>query len=344
VPYLGLLRTSFLFGGLNVAVGLWTLYLFKDRISQKNNLMIIGSIFFVLIVGGFIGSQRMLHFAEGLKYGAPIVYKKQSKYQRLVITQQNEGFRLFLNGNLQFDSRDEYRYHEALIHPALAALKDPRHVLVLGGGDGLAVREILKYPTIESITLVDLDPAMTKIFSTNPMLVELNEGSLKNPKVKVINDDAFIWLRQNKRVFDFIAIDFPDPSNYSLGKLYSKSFFLELRKALNPNGLFSIQSTSPYFARESYWCVASTIEEAGFKITPYHAYVPSFGEWGYFIGAFGPYLKPKSFPEGLKFLTKTSIEPLFDFPPDMKRIKVPAQKLNNQILVHLFEKEWSRVN
>lgn len=344
VPYLGLMRTAFLFGGLNVAVGLWTLHLFKDRLNGTRRLSLLGILFFVLISAGFISSQRILHFAEGLKYGAPIVYKKQSAYQRLVITQQSQGFRLFLNGNLQFDSKDEYRYHEALIHPGLATLKNPRHALVLGGGDGLAVREILKYPTIESITLVDLDPAMTKIFKTNPMLVALNKDSLNHPKVKVINDDAFIWLRNNQRVFDFIAIDFPDPSNFSLGKLYSHSFFLELKRALSPSGLFSIQSTSPYFARESFWCVGKTIEEAGFKLAPYHTYVPSFGEWGYFIGSFDDYTKPKSLPKNLKFLTISGLNNLFQFPPDMEKVEVEAQRLNNQILVRLFEKEWSRVN
>lgn len=344
VPYLGLLRTSFLFGGLNVAVGLWTLYLFKDKVIQTKKLTGLGLIFFILICAGFIGSQNILHFAEGLKYGSPIVYKKQSPYQRLIITQKNEGFRLFLNGNLQFDSQDEYRYHEALIHPALATLNEPKNILVLGGGDGLAVREILKYPSVEKITLVDLDPAMTQIFQTNPMLVELNKNSLNHSKVTVINDDAFIWLRNNREQFDFVAIDFPDPSNYSLGKLYSQSFFDELKRSLRPNGLFAIQSTSPYFARESFWCVGQTIEEAGFQIAPYHTYVPSFGEWGYFIGSFTAYQRPTTLPKDLRFLTIKGLDNLFSFPPDMERLKVPAQRLNNQILVRLFEKEWSRVN
>lgn len=344
VPYLGLLRTSFLFGGLNVLVGLWTLYLFRDKLVHTKKLSLLGTLFFLLISAGFISSEKVLHFAEGLKYGAPIVYKKQSAYQRLVITQEKEGFRLFLNGNLQFDSKDEYRYHEALVHPGMATLKNPRHVLVLGGGDGLAVREILKYPSVESITLVDLDPAMTNIFKTNPMLVNLNEGSLNNKKVTVINDDAFIWLRNNKRVFDFVAIDFPDPSNFSLGKLYSHSFFMELKRALGPESLFSIQSTSPYFARESFWCVGKTIEEAGFNLAPYHTYVPSFGEWGYFIGSFSEYKRPTQLPQGLKFLTLQGLESLFQFPPDMDKVEVEAQRLNNQILVRLFEKEWSRVN
>lgn len=347
VPRLGLMRTSFLFGGLNILVGLWTLHLFKKKVENPQRIAATGILFGLLILGGFIGSGKILHFAEGLKYQDPIVFKKQSQYQKLVLTRDNQSIRLFLNGNLQFDSQDEYRYHEALVHPGMAATKEPKHVLVLGGGDGMAVREILKYPSVQSVTLVDLDPAMTELFKKNPMMTELNGNSLNHTKVKVINDDAFIWLKNNKRVFDFIVIDFPDPSSYSLGKLYSKVFFKLLRRALTPEGVFTIQSTSPYYARESYWCVAQTIEEAGFTVSPYHAYVPSFGEWGYFVGGTNPFSIPKlpSFLEkDLKFLNQQNLENLFVFPKDMARLKSPVNRLNNQILVRLFEKEWSRVN
>lgn len=344
VPYLGLMRTSFLFGALNILVGLWTIYLFRKKLEDSKSLASVGAFFLILIIGGFIYSNEMLHFSESMKYRDPIVFKKQSKYQKLIVTGNENGLRLFLNGNLQFDSADEYRYHEALVHPAMASLNNPEHVLVMGGGDGMAVREILKYSSVKSVTLVDLDPAMTELFTYNDLLAPLNNYALKNPKVKVINDDAFVWLKNNNQKFDFIAIDFPDPSSYSLGKLYSKSFFTHLRYSLNPEGLFAIQSTSPYFARESYWCVGRTIEEAGFKISPYHAYVPSFGEWGYFIGGFKTYQFPNQFPSGLKFISKNTLATLFSFSPDMDRLVSPVHRLNNQILVRLFEKEWSRVN
>lgn len=344
VPQLGLMRTSFLFGGLNILVGLWTLHLFKTKVANPERLGGLGILFAFLIIGGFLGSHKILHFAEGLKYPDPIVYKKQSTYQKLVITRNQDSLRLFLNGNLQFDSSDEYRYHEALIHPGLSSIKNPRKVLVLGGGDGMAVREILKYSTVEEVILVDLDPAMTKLFQNNSMLTQLNGDALNHKKVKVINGDAFIWLKNNKKVFDFIAIDFPDPSSYSLGKLYSRSFFKHLKRSLNPEGVFSIQSTSPYYARESFWCVAQTIEDVGFKTAPYHAYVPSFGEWGYFIGSWEKYKIPTQLPKGLRFLDSQNLPSLFIFPPDMAKVESPVNRLNNQVLVRLFEKEWSRVN
>ena len=344
VPYLGLMRTSFLFGALNIIVGLWTIRLFREHLSDAKRLGLMGMSFLVLNVAGFIYSNEMLHFSESLKYSEPIVYKKQSEYQRMIVTSGKTGLRLYLNGNLQFDSFDEYRYHEALVHPGLAAVKNPKDILVLGGGDGMAIREILKYPSVENITLVDLDPAMTDLFTNSELLATLNNYAFKDPKVKVINTDAFVWLKENTKKFDFIIIDFPDPSSYSLGKLYSKSFFRHLKPALKPGGLFSIQSTSPYFARESYWCVGKTIEDSGFKIWPYHAYVPSFGEWGYFIGSFSKYLMPTVFPENLRFIDRNSLASLFNFSPDMERIDAPVHRLNNQILVRLFEKEWSRVN
>lgn len=344
VPYLGLMKTAYFFGALNIAVGLWTLYLFKEKVTGAKSLAASGIFFLLVIAGGFLYSNQILHFSETLKYRDQIVFKKQSQYQRMVVTGSNSGLRLYLNGNLQFDSSDEYRYHEALVHPGLAAINNPKDILVLGGGDGMAVREILKYPSVESVTLVDLDPAMTKLFTENNLLAKLNDYALNNKKVKVINTDAFIWLKSNKKTFDFIAIDFPDPSSYSLGKLYSRSFYKHLMPALKKEGVFSVQSTSPFFARKSYWCVGQTIEEAGFNIFPYHAYVPSFGQWGYFIGSRKNYKLPQNFPEGLRFITSETLPTLFQFSPDMDRLASPVQRLNNQILVRLFEKEWSNVN
>jgi len=214
-------------------------------------------------------------------------------------------------------------------------------VLVLGGGDGLAVREILKYPSVESVTLVDLDSEMTDFFSKHEALTRLNQGSLTSPKVKVINTDAFVWLRENKEKFDFIAVDFPDPSNYSIGKLYSNTFYRLLKEALNEKGVVVIQSTSPYVAKKSFWCVDNTLKSVGFLTTPYHTYIPSFGEWGYVIGTKRKFVPPTEFPSRLKFVTAEVVSDMFHFPEDMKAKVADVNKLNNQILVRYFEDEWS---
>lgn len=205
----------------------------------------------------------------------------------------------------------------------------------------MAVREILKYPSIESITLVDLDSEMTNFFSKRDILVALNEGALTSNKVHVINEDAFIWLRKNDKNFDFIAVDFPDPSNYSIGKLYTNSFYRLLKDALSEKGVAVIQSTSPYVAKKSFWCVDSTLKSVGFLTTPYHAYVPSFGEWGFLIATKRPFVPPSEFPNGLKFVEAETVKTMLHFPEDMTARVAEVNKLNNQALVRYFEDEWS---
>jgi spermidine synthase len=214
-----------------------------------------------------------------------------------------------------------------------------RRALVLGGGDGLAVRELLKYPNLESITLVDLDPEMTRLFSEHPALAPLNGGSLTAPRVQVINADAFVWLDESDGVWDFVIVDLPDPTSYSLGKLYTTAFYRLLRKHVSETGLVAIQSTSPLFARRSYWCISATLEAAGFSTWPYHVYVPSFGEWG-FVLAGNAWQPPARLPEGLRFLTAAMVPELFHFPVDMQPVETEVNRLNDQILVRYYEQEW----
>lgn len=340
-PHLGLIRTGFMFGILNVGVALWTLHLFKEDVPWIRLLR--GSAVMVLagLTLGFVYSDKLMSMAEAATYPDTVVYATASPYQRIVLTNAPHDMRLFLNGNLQFSSRDEYRYHEALVHVGLQSVRNPRNVLVLGGGDGMAVREILKHPGVDSVTLVDLDGKMTELFVSNPALAALNDSSLKSPKVKVINTDAFRWLKENQRVFDFIAVDFPDPSNYSIGKLYSTSFYKLLYRAVSPDGVAVVQCTSPYVARKSYWCIDRTIKTAGFLTTPYHAFVPSFGEWGFILASKQPFTLAEDFLPGLKFVTRASAEQMLQFPPDMQPVDTEINKLNNQVLVRYFEEEWS---
>ena len=170
--------------------------------------------------------------------------------------------RLFLNGNLQFHSRDEYRCPESLMHPALAAHGEPRRVRVLGGGDGLAVREVLKHPGVQQVTLVELDPHMTRLFAQQPALVALNAGALKDPHVKIVNADAHTSLvdlqAHTPGTFDVILIDFPDPTNLSLGKLYTTSFHQRVDQALSHSSYLVVHTTSPLIARKSFWTVVSS--------------------------------------------------------------------------------------
>ncbi len=342
-PHLGLNRTSLLFGLLNALVAVWTLWLFRDQLPQQRWLRGQCLAAIVALTAGFIAADRITTLAEENLYADEIVLARSSPYQRIVLTRWKDDLRLFLNNNLQFSSRDEYRYHEALVHPGLSATPGARQVLVLGGGDGLAVREILRYDTVESITLVDLDPEMTRLFAEHPLLTPLNGNALNSPKVKMISADAFRWLEENSEVFDFIVVDFPDPTNYSLGKLYSTVFYRLLEKRLAAHGVIVVQTTSPLYARQSFWCIVRTLESVGLTVMPYHAYVPAFGEWGFALATRQPWRFPDRYPPGLRFLTPEITPTLFQFPPDMGPVDVEINRLNNQILVRYYENEWRQV-
>jgi len=342
VPKLGLIRSAFLFGLLNALVAAWALWLFRDRLGAMRWRTVQCAVVVGLLAGGLIGSDRLTTLAEEEMYADQVVFAHSSRHQRIVVTRWRNDVRLYLNGNLQFSSRDEYRYHEALVHPGLAAAPWAKRVLVLGGGDGMAVREVLKYPHVESVTLVDLDPEVTRIFATLPLLRTLNADALGSPKVKIVNADAFKWLEETAEHWDFVVADFPDPSNYSLGKLYTTAFYRLLERRLTARGLAAIQATSPLYARKSFWCVVETIESVGLTATPYHAHVPSFGEWGYVIVSRDPYRAPEKLDPGLRFVSVEQLPAMFGFPRDMARVPAEVNRLTNQILVQYFDAEWKR--
>ena len=341
-PRLGLIRTAFLFGLMNAVVALWAVWLFRDRLRRPGVVATRCSLVIAVLLAGFVSADHLTRLSEEQIYSDRIVHAESSRAQRIVVTRWRDDLRLYLNGNLQFSSLDEYRYHEALVHPALASVPHARRALVLGGGDGMAVREILKYPNIEQVTLVDLDPAMTTLFADAPALRTLNNDALNSPRVRIHNADAFIWLEQSRDYFDFVVMDFPDPSNHSLGKLYTTAFYNLLMRRLSSRGIAVVQSTSPLFARKSFWCVVTTLEEAGFHATPFHALVPSFGEWGFIVASREPWAPPARYPFDLRFVTPALHPALFTFPKDMERVPTEVNRLNNQVLVQYFESEWRR--
>jgi spermidine synthase len=345
VPQLGLVRTSLLFGIANAAVGLWSTWLFEPLLGMTRDLRAKGVVTLLLLTAGFAYGERLTDLAEEGLYADPVVYARTTPYQRIVITRSRSAFQLFLNSNLQFSSLDEYRYHEALVHPAMALRPDARRALVLGGGDGLALREILKHPGVEQVVLVDLDPEMTRLAAENPLLAELNGGAIRSPRVRIVNQDALIWLAEGEDRFDVAFVDFPDPHNYSLGKLYTTRFYALLKRRLHAErGMAGIQTTSPLMARQSYWCILTTLEAAGFHVRPYHALVPSFGEWGFALAGQQAFDPPARVLPGLRSLDDRSLPTLFVMGPDMARVPAEVNRLNNQALVRYYEDEWRRWN
>jgi len=350
VPRLGLIRTSVVFGLLNAVVALFAIIILKNSIAFRKAIIKLTIVSLILITVLF-EANKLQKFSESQLYADRIVHYERTPFQKIILTKWNNEFSLFLNNNLQFNSRDEYRYHESLVHPAFqlfanAQVGSVKNVLVLGGGDGLATRELLKYGSIKNIVLVDLDPAITKLGKENIWLKRLNHNSLNSKKVTIINKDAFKFLndipKDVPQKYDIIIIDFPDPSNFSLGKLYSVTFFKRLKKIFKPNSVAVIQSTSPLFARKSFWSINQTILVSGFATKPFHCYVPSFGEWGYV--AFSPrFDKVQPFfskVKDLRFLNKKTYNSLFDFAVDMQPLKVEPQTLNSQKLVQYYDEEW----
>jgi spermidine synthase len=344
VPRLGLVRAAMLFGIVNALVALWSTFLFSSQLARARALQAACLVVLCGLSVGMLEAKKITAVAEDNIYADEIIFARDTRYQHIVLTRWKDDIRLFLNSHLQFSSRDEYRYHEALVHPGLAAIAAPRHVLVLGGGDGLAVREILKYPQVEDVTLVDLDPEMVRLFSSNVMLTALNQKSFLSQRVHVINADAFPWIDSNTNSYDFIVVDFPDPTNYSLGKLYTTAFYKGVARHLSSQGIMVVQSTSPLFARDSYWCIAETIKQTGLHTYPYHVYVPSFGEWGFVMASYGEYKPPQSFPPGLRFLTTAGLAALFQFPPDMAPLPMPPNRLNDQVLVRAYDQDWKDIS
>lgn len=349
VPRLGLNRTSLLFGMINAGIGIWGTWLLQPLIKKSVTfLRVKGFVIMVLLAAAFIKSDALTSLAEDALFIDNIIYAKSSHYQRIVVTKGKTGYALFLNGNLQFNSFDEYRYHEALVHPAFAAYgPGARRVLVLGGGDGLALREVLKYPSVETVQLVDLDPEMTRISAAVPALGELNNHAFSDPRVTVTNADAYVWLDSNPvEPFDVAIVDFPDPNNFALGKLYSTRFYNLLKSRLKPDSAVVIQTTSPLIARRSYWCIIKTLEAAGFAVRPYQTTVPSFGIWGFALARLGPFDAPLKPPAGveLKFLNDSSFASMFEFPTDttLPDGEIEINRLDNQALVRYYEAEWRR--
>lgn len=361
VPKLGLIRGSFAIGLVNAIVGLWCTHLLRDAFLKPRTvwfLRVEGGLTILVLGAGLVSSDHLTSLSEERMYADPIVYAERTPYQRIVVTHGQSGFHLYLDGNLQFTSHDEHRYHEALVHPAVAgrerwAKSSIRSALVLGGGDGLAVREILKYSTVERVVLVDLDPAITELASRHPLFTQQNEGSLSDRRVSIVNADAMVWLdgrtRDDKEDsgFDLVVVDFPDPNTFALGKLYTSRFYRLLTSAVARHGVVAVQATSPLYARRSFWCVRDTMMAAGWSTRAYHVSVPSFGEWGFLLAARSPIPVPDGLAASLgeatdlRYLNDPSLRAAFVFPRDMASEKVGVNRLDNQILVQIYREEWA---
>lgn len=364
LKHLGLVQTAFVVGFLNVLVAGAVLFQYWRDVGKKFVLTVSASLAGLVLLIASVQGNRISERLEADIYSNQIVLSTQSKYQKIVLTRMGNAWpdgpgtgkksgimlakrsndlRLFIDGQLQFSSVDEYRYHEALVHPAMGMAKSRDAVLILGGGDGLAIREVLKYSDVQRVVLVDIDPEITRICSTNPEIVALNQGSLTHPKVVIINQDAYKFVEKTTEAFDVIIIDLPDPNYESLSKLYAVEFYRLAARVLNPGGSLVTQSTSPFFARATFWCIHHSIEAAGLNVVAYHLEVPSMGDWGFNLASNRP-IEVKNIPLYVEtlYLTQNYIPTMFEFGKDVVEIETRINTLLRPILMDYYnDKRWT---
>ncbi|MEM6638920.1 MAG: polyamine aminopropyltransferase [Pseudomonadota bacterium] len=348
VPQLGLMPASLAFGVLNLLVAGMTIWLFRATLGP-----VIKAVWFVglvALVAGLFGSQRIVAFSDAALFEDEVILSEDTAYQRIVVTRFKERYRLFLNGAIQFDTLDEYRYHESLVHPAMASAGSISRVLVLGGGDGMAVREVLRWAGVDRVTLVDLDPRVTELFRSRPQLVALNEGALSDPAVRIVNADAWTFAVDDDQIYDVIILDLPDPRTVGLSKLYSREFYARLAERTRDNTVWVTQAGSPVFAREAFWSIERTLAGArnpfepdeGMATVPYHAYVPSFGDWGFVIAAPGGTPRwRRDLPEGIRFVSREGWAAMRSFAADTDAVDVAHNSIRDHKLLRYYEQGWA---
>ncbi|MCP4136691.1 MAG: polyamine aminopropyltransferase [bacterium] len=356
-PVVGLIGTAAVAGIINIIVALVIISLFRERLKIRLYIGAVSVVLLCCLTGMLFVREPLFNMFEERGYRDTIIYREQSPFQRIILTRGKrqgsaptgymprrwkDDFRLFLDGHLQFSSLDEYRYHESLVHPAMSLHRAPKKVLILGGGDGLAATQVFSYPGVSGITLVDIDSRITDLARSHKTFTKLNKNSLNDPRMDVVIGDAFNYVRHTKKQFDIIISDLPDPHSATLSRLYSKEFYMLLRKRLRPGGFFVSQSTSPFFAQRAYWSIGESLRAAGFRVASYHVNVPSFGDWGFHLSGkslFDTELISLRVPT--RFLTDELIQSLFVFGKDAGPVPVEVNTLDNvKLYAYYQDSEW----
>ena len=323
VRYLSIDRISFVLGLVTIASAVLCYFLYRKRLSNARARLLEISGGAALVLTGLVIGRDLTIRAEQFLYRDPIVTSVTTPFQHIILTKNRAGnLRCYINGHLQFNEADEQIYHENLVHPAMHLAARRERILILGGGDGLALREVLKYPDVRAVTLVDLDPMMTHLAASDPHLVRMNGGSMTDQRVArpaamgvsqggafrhsqtshyepfptalhetatlhVINLDAAEFVKSVTGRFDVVIMDFPDPNSPDLAKLYGRPFYDHLENFMQSGAVVVQQSGGCFQAREAFLCIGRTLAAAGFDAVPYHDNVPSFGEWGWWIAISG---------------------------------------------------------
>jgi spermidine synthase len=352
---------------INILMGLVFLYHYQDKIKQSKllwalHIVVLLFLFILAMVG-----VKMTNGINATFFKDEVVYTKATPYQHLTVAKRHAGkglpqvYSLYINGRLQFSSNDEEVYHSYLTYPAMLASARHDSILIIGGGDGLAVRDVLKWAP-KTVTLIDLDKAMIDLFSgkddkapknISDMFLTLNQSSFLDERVFVINQDAFTEIEamiSRSRKFDTIIVDLPDPSHPDLNKLYSNYFYLRLKELLNGDGALVVQSTSPYHAKKAFISIGKSVADAGFITQQYHANVPTFGEWGWTIAtmhgksALDRIKDVETLPIQDRWLSKAMMEGAFVFSPSFYQntSDIKVNKLGSHQLYYYHHDAWAQ--
>ncbi|WP_448211288.1 polyamine aminopropyltransferase [Colwellia sp. MEBiC06753] len=351
---------------LNLFAGSVFIARYWSQLNWRKTLISLHVLLAIVMVITFQFGNGWLNKMSNLLYLDEVIYTDNTRYQQLTFTQRNMGMNnepvinFYLNGRLQFSSLDEQIYHGYLVYPVLASAARTDNILIIGGGDGLALRDVLNWGA-KHVTLIDLDEQLLTLFSQPqqhlpPALASkierLNQSSLTNPKAKVIGADAFIAIDQliaEQASFDAILVDLPDPSHPDLNKLYSVNFYARLNQLLAADGIIGIQSTSPYHAKDSFIAIGNTVEAANFNhVQQYHDNVPSFGEWGWTIASktgLSPYqrlAKLTALPVAHSWLTLDLMLAAFNFPNEFfaNKQSIGINYLGSHTIYQLHQKAW----
>ncbi|WP_170423983.1 polyamine aminopropyltransferase [Ruegeria arenilitoris] len=347
IPHLGLMSASLAFGALNLAVAGLSLLLFREWATRGQ--VTIWALALAATLVALWHSERLVSVTEAELFEDDIILTEATPYQQITVTRYRDRVRLFLNHSIQFDSLDEHRYHEPLVHPAMALAPRRDNVLILGGGDGMAAREVLRHEDVQTVTLVDLDPRVIELFRDNPELSALNDNALRDPRVTIINEDAWQFLERDRGLYDVVIIDLPDPKSIALSRLYTRQFYGLLAERLSGQGVFVTQAGSPFFARQAFWSVVETIESSrnpqrpgqGMQTIPYHSYVPSFGEWGFVLASFEPTRDRRiKLPDGLSYLNADVWRAAQVFGGDIDRLEALPNTLQSHALIGYYLDGW----
>jgi spermidine synthase len=389
--YFPLTESSFIASTLNFLPAMLAFGYFyvKGKIRKVGWLLLTSMLVLASLCVGYKYNRFWNLKLEQHLYDDRIIYSKTTRYQHLVITHNPslDEYRFYINGHIQFSSTDEARYHESLVHPAMQVATAKKDILILGGGDGLTLREVLKYDSVRSVDLVDLDPDMVKLCAGHPVLRTLNRGAFDDARVRLVNRqgietgdgydlyqetgklnqhklpdtekvarlnvmhvDAHKFVNSTTRRYNVVFIDLPDPSTVELNKLYTKGFYSQVKRLLTDGGVVAVQSTSPFFARESYWCINRTLQAAGFHTVNYHVNVASFGDWGFVMGARGlkkGYVDRRIAEMNLKdiqtsFLTADVFRASMAFGKDLLQVRHKAINTLMHPVLHIYylKEDW----